>query len=133
MLMRFRLARTITISGFSADSVPGASSEAHISLDEWVADQAGSRPTQGHAVRLRFLNGAGAEVFGGAVGLTVWGKTTGGFWVADTAKTDLGSTSRTTSNLTGDLFVQVQSITITDIPTAVTLQVWVQESGEDPA
>lgn len=129
MQMRFRNARTITIAGFEADTAPGASTEAHILLDEWVADQAAPQPTRGHVVRLRFLTAAGAEVFGGDVDLTVWGKTTGGFWVADAAKTGLASSSRTASNLTGDLFVQVAAIGIADIATATTLEIWVQEVG----
>lgn len=129
MQMRFRKAREITIAGFSADAVPGAAAEAHISLDEWVADQAGNQPTRGHVVRLRFLTAAGAEVFGGDVDFTVWGKTTGGFWVADAAKTGVTSSSRTVSNLTGDLFVQVTAIGITDIATAATMEIWIQEAG----
>jgi hypothetical protein len=129
MLMRFRRARTVTISGFSADAVPGSATEAQVSLDDWVADQAAAQPTRGHVLRLRFLTVAGAEVFGGSVDLTVWGNTTGGFWVADAARTACNSSGRYVSNLTGGLFVQVASIGITDIPTAVTMEIWVQEAG----
>lgn len=128
MQMRFRIARTITIDGFTPDPAPGADTSAHVSLDEWIADQAGSVPTKGHNLRLRFLNAAGAELFGGSVSLSVWAKTDQGFWAVGPVVVG-GSAATFLSNLTGSLFFAISSIGITDIPTATTLQILVQENS----
>ena len=111
MLMRFRLARTITVAGFTDDTAPSASSDSHISLGDWVADKSVNKATTGHALRVMFVDAGGAEVVGGSVDFQVWGLTTGGFWVADVAVTGASGTSRYVSDLTGDLFVQVTGIT----------------------
>ena len=130
MQMRFRRARAITIAGFSSDSAPVAASSSNISLDDWVADQPGAQPTKGHVVRLRFLDAGGVDLLGGSVSFQVWGKTISGFWVADAAHTGAASTGRYTSNLIGDLYIEVTAIDITGIPTAVTMEIWVQEAAQ---
>jgi len=130
MLMRYRLVRNITVAGFVADSVPSAPSTAQISLDDWVADQAGSQPTRGHAVRLRFVDGTAAEVVGGSVTFQMWGKTTGGFWVSGAVNAGASGSARYVSDLTGDLIAQVT--VITPPAGATSLQLWVEELGIDP-
>ena len=126
--MRLRIVRAITISGFLADQVPGIASTKHITLDDWLGDQTGHVPTRGCDLRVRFLTAGGSEVLGGSVAFTVWSKSSAGFWVADNEVGGATSGGVYTSSLTGDLFVEVSSIDITDIPTAATLQILVQET-----
>ena len=126
MQMRFKLARSITIDGFVAESVPTSASIAHVVLDDWVADLAGNQPTTGHNLRVRFLDVSGAELLGGSVTLQVFRKTAEGFWVSDSVVVCVG-TECYSSTLTGELFVSVASIVVTDIPTAVVVQILVEE------
>jgi len=126
MQMRFKLARLITISGFVAESAPSGDSVPHVVLDDWVADQAGNQPTTGHNLRVRFLDTLGAALSGGSVALQVFGKTAGGFWVSNSVTVCEGNGCYSVT-LPGELFVSVTSIVITDIPTAVTLQILVEE------
>ena len=127
MELCYKLCRSIAISGFAADAAPTGVSAAHIALDDWMANQAGNQPSRGHSLRVRFLNAAGVELLGGSITLQEWGKTTGGFWLADAVKTCTG-TGYYSSTLTGELFVAVSSIVIASIPTAVVAQIWVAES-----
>lgn len=128
--MRFKLAREIAISEFSdPEDAPDAESTRHVSLDDWVADKAGSLPTLGNNTRLRFLDANGVELLGGGVDFRVWGNTVGGFWVASALVEGADGSHVYNSSLTGDLYIQVTGISIDDIATAVTLQILVQEAG----
>jgi len=126
MQMRLKLARTVTVAGFVAESAPTSASAAHVSLDDWVADLAAQVTTTGHKLRLRFLNAAGAEVSGGTVTLQVWAKASAGFWVADPQLTDIDGTDYASSSLFGDLFIVITSISAP--LTATTLQILVREA-----
>lgn len=126
MQMRFRVARTITITGFAPEAAPSSASEAHITLQEWVADHAGILPTSGHNLRVRFLSEAGVAVSGASAQIVVWGRSASGVWVADSGIT-ASETGSFASVLIGDLFVQVVLVDVSSAPTAATIEILIQE------
>jgi hypothetical protein len=128
MQMRFKLARTVVVAGFQAESAPSGASAAHVSLDDWVADQAGNQPTRGHVLRLRMLDVSGVEQFGGSVTFRVWAKTCNGFYVSDPQVSDGTGDQRYSSFLTGDLFIQVLSLSTIGASTVTTVEFLVDES-----
>jgi len=135
--MRCVLARSITISGFSADLDPNASQPSagnvHVMTGQ-AGDALGSGVVEGHRIYFRAIDGSNADVQTVTVNFTSWVRDTGASaalgrdaWVSIDPETSAAVCRMFESTLKGDLFVQVTAIGGT-LGSAVTLQLYVEES-----
>lgn len=123
-MARYRLHRTITVSGFVADADPRVTPPADSLLFEVQREHEGQL-TKGHAMFFRVLTVGGADVADGSVTFTPWMKDdgSGAFVQLDDAQT-LAANRNVTSDDVGKLWPQVTAVSGTS---AATVECWIAE------